>query len=187
MLALGEGTAVQAGVGFSVWAFRRLWNPRSREMNASGYALQSVCPILPTFHPEISFRPVAAPAHCLHEKFSRWEFSKRLTWVLVLKNHVKNCDFPSTIIFRVDVKTLQLPYKDNMHFEISWTWELEIRFFFWFLLEIAVTISAPSLFLIGIFVMVARPFDRWRSGHPQWNMRCTTYWIKVCYVIPSMR
>ena len=35
--------AVQAVVGSIVWAFLRLKKPRSREMNARGYALYNVC------------------------------------------------------------------------------------------------------------------------------------------------
>ena len=34
VLALGEGTAVQAVVGYIVWAFRRLKKPRCREISA---------------------------------------------------------------------------------------------------------------------------------------------------------
>ena len=43
MLALGDGTAVQAVVGSIVYAFRRLKKRRSREISARGYALHSVC------------------------------------------------------------------------------------------------------------------------------------------------
>ena len=43
---MGEKNAVQPVVGFIVWAFRRLKNPRSREMSARGYALHSVRPQL---------------------------------------------------------------------------------------------------------------------------------------------
>ena len=46
MLALEEGTAVQAVVGSIVWVFRRLKKPRSREMSARVYALHSVRPQL---------------------------------------------------------------------------------------------------------------------------------------------
>ena len=46
MLQLGEETAVQAVVGSTVWAFRRLKKPWCREMSLRGYALHSVCPQL---------------------------------------------------------------------------------------------------------------------------------------------
>ena len=36
-------------VGSIVWEFRRLKNPRCREMSARGYALHSVCPQLSYF------------------------------------------------------------------------------------------------------------------------------------------
>ena len=50
VLALGEATAVQVVVGFVVWAFRRLKKPRSREMGARGYALDSVCQLYFSFN-----------------------------------------------------------------------------------------------------------------------------------------
>ena len=46
MLALGEGTAGQAVVDSTVWAFRRLKKPRSRDMSARSYAVPSVYPQL---------------------------------------------------------------------------------------------------------------------------------------------
>ena len=42
VLALGEETAVKELVGCIVWEFRRLKNPRCRDMSARGYALHSV-------------------------------------------------------------------------------------------------------------------------------------------------
>ena len=47
VLALGEESAVQAVVGSIVWAFRRLKNPKRKEMSARGYAFHSICPQLP--------------------------------------------------------------------------------------------------------------------------------------------
>ena len=49
VLPLGEETAVNAVVGFIVWAFRRLKKPRCRDMSDRGYALDSVCPQLSFF------------------------------------------------------------------------------------------------------------------------------------------
>ena len=50
VLPLGEETAVQAVVRSIVWAFRRLKNPRCREMSARGYALHSVWPQICAIH-----------------------------------------------------------------------------------------------------------------------------------------
>ena len=49
LFALGEEIAVQAVVGSIVWAFRRVKNPRRREMSARIYALHSVCPQISFF------------------------------------------------------------------------------------------------------------------------------------------
>ena len=56
MLALGEETAAQAVVGSIVWAFRRLEEPRCREMSARGYALYSVCSNFPFFPAAVSYQ-----------------------------------------------------------------------------------------------------------------------------------
>ena len=44
VLALRKKFPAKAVVGFIIWAFRRLKNPRCREMSARGYALHSICP-----------------------------------------------------------------------------------------------------------------------------------------------
>ena len=46
VLALGEETAVQAVVGSTVWAFRRLRKAKVSGMSAGSDALYSVCPQL---------------------------------------------------------------------------------------------------------------------------------------------
>ena len=56
VLALGKETAVQAVVGSIVWAFGRLKKPRCWEMSARGYALDSVCPQISFFFPDITNR-----------------------------------------------------------------------------------------------------------------------------------